>query len=196
MSILHSFIRTNPLAGADADLLSRCKEGDQEAWETLIHKYRNLIYSIPIRMGISQEDANEIFQEACLTLLSELHHIREPKTLPAWLIKVTMHKCSRYRRSAARFPLNGKELILQQAVSGDVPDDMVLELQQVQMLRVAISELAERCRNLIERLFLTTPAEPYESVAKALGIATGSIGFTRMRCLGRLRRLLEEKGFQ
>jgi DNA-directed RNA polymerase specialized sigma24 family protein len=45
-------------------------------------------------------------------------------------------------------------------------------------------------------LFFTTPAVPYEEVAKLLGVAKGSIGFIRMQCLERLRRHLVNKGFR
>jgi DNA-directed RNA polymerase specialized sigma24 family protein len=63
-------------------------------------------------------------------------------------------------------------------------------------LREAVARLSPRCRELIRLLFFEIPARPYEEVARHLGLAKGSIGFIRMRCLERLRRLLEEKGFR
>jgi DNA-directed RNA polymerase specialized sigma24 family protein len=44
-------------------------------------------------------------------------------------------------------------------------------------------------------LFFEEPARPYQDVARELGIATGSIGFIRQRCLDRLRKKLVEAGF-
>jgi len=44
-------------------------------------------------------------------------------------------------------------------------------------------------------LFFETPPRPYEEIAKELGIATGSIGFIRGRCLEKLKQQLENKGF-
>jgi DNA-directed RNA polymerase specialized sigma24 family protein len=41
-------------------------------------------------------------------------------------------------------------------------------------------------------LFFEQPPLPYEEVAKRLGLATGSIGFIRSRCLHRLQKLLQE----
>lgn len=195
MNLLHLTPESGSAVASDEHLLRRCKEGSQEDWETLIRKYRNLIYSIPIRLGLSQEDANEIFQETCLALLSELPQIREPKTLPAWLIKVTVRKCSRFRRGSSRFPLDFSEDALERMTSPDNPGGVLVELQRTQILRESILELASRCKTLIEKLFLTIPAESYEVIAQNLGIPKGSIGFNRMRCLSHLRQLLEEKGF-
>jgi hypothetical protein len=44
-------------------------------------------------------------------------------------------------------------------------------------------------------LFFEQPPRPYNEVAQALGLATGSIGFIRGRCLGRLQKILAELGF-
>jgi len=44
----------------------------------LIDKYRNLIYSIPIKYRASPEDAADIFQSVCLELFSHLSQLRKP----------------------------------------------------------------------------------------------------------------------
>jgi hypothetical protein len=44
-------------------------------------------------------------------------------------------------------------------------------------------------------LFFENPARPYPEVAASLGIATGSVGFIRRRCLDRLKASLEAAGF-
>jgi DNA-directed RNA polymerase specialized sigma24 family protein len=49
---------------------------------------------------------------------------------------------------------------------------------------------------MVHLLFFQEPPLPYEDVARKIGVAKGSIGFLRMRCLERLRKALEEKGFK
>lgn len=60
-------------------------------------------------------------------------------------------------------------------------------------MRAAVTALPERCRQLVEQLFFTTPP-PYAEVAKRLGLATGSIGFIRGRCLKKLEAGLKKEG--
>jgi DNA-directed RNA polymerase specialized sigma24 family protein len=55
--------------------------------------------------------------------------------------------------------------------------------------------LTPQCQRLIELLFFETPARPYTEVAKEMGLALGSIGFTREKCIERLRRQLDKVGF-
>jgi DNA-directed RNA polymerase specialized sigma24 family protein len=77
-----------------------------------------------------------------------------------------------------------------------VADEVLERVADEQMLRDAVASLPERCRQLVGMLFFETPPRPYQEVAAALGLATGSIGFIRGRCLTRLRRQLEKMGFR
>ena len=69
------------------------------------------------------------------------------------------------------------------------------ELEQEQIVRDALASLTPRCREMIRLLFYEHPPLPYKEVAKRLGLATGSIGFIRGRCLKRLAKALEKAGF-
>ena len=75
-----------------------------------------------------------------------------------------------------------------------LPDSLIDHCQRTQALRDGIEALPERCQAMVRMLFFETPARPYKEVAHALGVATGSIGFMRMKCLDRLRSVLERVG--
>jgi DNA-directed RNA polymerase specialized sigma24 family protein len=72
---------------------------------------------------------------------------------------------------------------------------LIEELEREQALREALRELSPRCRRLIHALFFVQPPRSYQAIATELGLATGSIGFIRARCLDQLRRRLEKRGF-
>jgi RNA polymerase sigma factor (sigma-70 family) len=180
---------------SDEQLVRGCLKGNEEAWFGLIDKYKNLIYSIPVKYRTPSDDANEIFQQVCFELLTALPHLREVKSLGAWLITITSHKCADWRRREQRYqPMDDNRADEIPALS-KAPDTLLLEVEREQILREALPQIAPRCRVLIQMLFFDNPAVPYEQVAAGLGLARGSIGFIRMRCLRQLRRLLEQKGF-
>jgi RNA polymerase sigma factor (sigma-70 family) len=186
---------TNGMAG-DQAVIEACLKGHEDAWSALIDKYKNLIFCIPVRQGFSREDSCEIFQQVCLILLSELSRLREHRTLAAWLIRVTANECWHQRRKESRHRAADRGVNQEEVALPAEVENMLREFQREQTLREEVAEMATRCRRLIKMLFFTTPAVPYEQVAKSLGVARGSIGFIRMRCLERLRRTLEEKGFE
>jgi RNA polymerase sigma factor (sigma-70 family) len=163
----------------------------------LVDKYKNLIYSIPIKWGIPPDGAGDIFQQVCAGLVAELPNLRESKSLPAWLVKVTAHKCFHWSHQEQRFyPIQAEQAEELLAQATNAPDRLLLETEREQMLREALSQIPSRCSELIRMLFFEYPAVPYEEVAKTLRLSKGSIGFIRMRCLARLRRVLEQKGFR
>jgi RNA polymerase sigma factor (sigma-70 family) len=180
-----------------ARLVRDCLQGHEDAWLALVDRYKNLIYSIPLKYGLSADDAAEIFQSVCLSLLSELPKIRDPQALPAWLIQVTSRRCAQWQRERDQFldvDAEAMETHVEKR-SKELSREQVRELELEQMLREALAGLSTQCRQLIEMLFYESPARPYEEVAATLGLATGSIGFTRKRCLDYLRKKLEHAGF-
>jgi len=181
----------------DDRLVAACRKGDQQAWAALVDKYKNLIFSIPIKLGL-YDDAADIFQAVCLDLLTDLPRLREPRALPKWLMQTCYHKCLQVRRRAGKnVPLADEdgEPHAEGGVPSTLPDDMLVQLEKEQMVRNAISELSPRCELMVRMLFFETPPRPYEEIARELGIATGSIGFIRGRCLIKLKQQLENMGF-
>lgn len=177
----------------DEQLVRDCLKGRESAWSALINKYKNLIFSIPIKYGFSEEDSADIFQAVCMDLLTELPNLREPKALAGWLIQVTRNKCFHRKQEKVRHLMT--ELEGDQPSEDEAAHTLISELQQDQLLRDALSGLGARCRQLVQMLFFEMPARPYQQVAKDLKLAPGSIGFIRRRCLDKLRERLEQMGF-
>ena len=176
-------------------MVAECLAGNENAWSALLDRYKNLIYAIPLRYGAPHQDAADIFQAVCLDLFNELPRLREAEALQGWLIRVTTHKCYHWKRrqiQASDLDGDGDECTVAVQV---IPPDILAEIEREQMVREAIGQLPARCREMIELLFFEQPPAPYAEVARRLNLATGSIGFIRGRCLKRLRKVLEEKGF-
>lgn len=189
-------LANNENAATDAELVRKCLLADEAAWKALVARYKNLIYSIPVRYGFSQEDATDIFQAVCLDLVCELSRVRDPQALAGWLIRVTHHKCFHHKRERQRYVAADPNQPEPEVVTEQIPEAFLTRFEQDQYVRTAVRELNPRCRELVHCLFFELPARPYQEVAKQLGLATGSIGFIRRRCLNKLRDRLEELGVQ
>jgi RNA polymerase sigma factor (sigma-70 family) len=177
----------------DELLIHECLNGNGQAWTALIDKYKNLVFSIPVKYGFSPDDATEIFQAVCLILLRELGRIREPRALAAWLIRTTAHQCKRFRNDRRPY-VNGQIDENMHVGTEQLPDEFLQQLEREQMVREALDEQSPECRRLLNLLFFEIPPVRYDEAAQALGLAKGSIGATRIRCLEKLRRSLEKRG--
>ena len=179
----------------DTRLVKECRSGNEEAWSLLIDKYKALIYSIPVKYSLSQQEAADVFQATCMELLVRLPQLREPRALPKWLMQVAHHECYRVKRMNQRVVSRDAEPDLPEPETPAIAESLVQQTQEEQMLREAMMALTPQCRRLVELLFFEIPARPYTEVAVELGLALGSIGFTRQKCIERLRRQLEQLGF-
>ena len=179
----------------DARLVHECVSGSEEAWRALILKYKNLIFSIPVKYGFSTDDSTDIFQAVCLDLLSELPKLRKVKALPKWIMQITAHKCFHRKQQQQRTEVMDPAAKEFQKSTPSRAQEALQEAEDEQSLRQAMAELPPRCRELVHMLFYDEPVRPYQEIAATLGIAVGSIGFIRQRCLERLRKRLLETGF-
>jgi RNA polymerase sigma factor (sigma-70 family) len=184
-----------PAAWSDTRLVKACLSGDEEAWSSLIDKYKALIYSIPVKYGLSRQEAADVFQATCTELLVRLPELREPRALPKWLMQVAHHESYRWKRQSQRTVSRDAETDLPEPTTPAIAESLFQQTQEEQMLREAMTVLTPQCRRLVELLFFETPSRPYTEVAAELGLAVGSIGFTRQKCLERLRVQLDELGF-
>ncbi|HKD78962.1 MAG TPA: sigma-70 family RNA polymerase sigma factor [Candidatus Angelobacter sp.] len=180
----------------DEWLVQGCLQRDQRAWEELIDKYKRLIFSIPIKYGASPDDAADVFQAVCIEVLNSLPQLKSAQSLRSWLITVTIRQSYRWKkRQANHVELDAMERDAAEGIASTTYADTLAQLEQEQIVREVVSQLTPRHRELVRLLFFEQPALPYAEVARRLGLATGSIGFIRGRCLEKLRKALLEHGF-
>jgi len=176
-------------ASVIADLVSRARNGEQQAWDALVERYAPLIWSICRKYRLHDSDAEDASQSVWLHLVNHLDSVRDPAALPGWLATTTRRECTRILRVAKR-----------SQVVEDVPDIENIPAEQARtveqellvaerhaVLREAFMDLPPAGQLLIALLTIDPPL-PYAEIAARLGIQVGSIGPTRARCLDRLRR--------
>lgn len=185
----------NPLdaTSSDEDLVRECRAGNQKAWAALIEKYQRLVYSMPAKFYLPPEDAADIFQSVWADLYRDLPRLEQANAVRAWLMTAATRRCLllKKRRQKMQSTTGLENDLADPALDVGVVQAEIVRDQQV---REAIAALPERCRRIVEMLFYEQPPQPYADVARHLGLAEGSIGFIRGRCLKRLRDMLREQG--
>src|SRR5438067_6147342 len=81
---------------SDAQIIDACLAGDESAWQALISRYKRLVYSVPVKWGLSPDDAVDIFQGVWMDCFRQLSSVRNLERLQPWLIRVAVRKCHRF----------------------------------------------------------------------------------------------------
>src|SRR4051812_20536767 len=95
---MNLLVRTDDLD----DLVQRCIKRDAQAWSRLVERFQNLVYSIPRRYGLNEEDAADVFQTTFQALLRNLDKIEAARTLPKWLSVTASRESLRVKRISSR----------------------------------------------------------------------------------------------
>jgi RNA polymerase sigma factor (sigma-70 family) len=170
-------------------LVTRARNGEEQAWDALVERYAPLIWSICRRHRLGGAEADDVGQRVWLQLVDHLDNIREPAALPGWLATTTRRECARAQRAAHRAPATGDTPDAQTMADphARTAEQQLLAAERHAALRAAFARLPPCCQQLIT-LLIQDPPLPYATISATLNIPAGSIGPNRGRCLEKLRR--------
>jgi RNA polymerase sigma factor (sigma-70 family) len=169
---------------ADADLVARCRGGDQEAWAELVNRFSRYVYAITSRVyRLSSHDAEDVFQDVFARTFEHLDELRDDAAVRPWIATLTRRLCVDKLRSG------GREQPVEEPLDGLGTDDALDELDEAMMIHDAMRMLPEHCAEILDRFF--TRDESYKTIGAALELPPGTIASRISRCLSKLRSQLE-----
>ena len=181
---------------SDGDLIRRCRQGSRGAWQQLLNRYERLVYSIPLRYGMSRDDAADIAQITFTILIQSIDSLPEDSRLGSWLVTVarrhTWRLLERNRRERASEHLEGADIAENAVLLGKSDADSIEHWELAEWLDAGLSKIGAACRELLLALYFQPERSSYAEVAAHLGMPIGSIGPSRARCLKRLKQVLGE----
>ena len=172
-------------AASDAQLVARCRAGDQQAWEALVDRYARYVHAIVVRVyRLDSHDAEDVFQEVFARAFERLDTLRDGDALRPWIAQ-TARNCAvdTLRRS-------GRELPVDEVPEG--VDDGVARLDEALTVHEALDRLSVECHEILDRFFCRD--ESYRTIGADLDLPPGTIASRIARCLSRLRDVLDPGG--
>lgn len=182
-------------APSDPELVRRCLADDPTAWTALTERYGDVVYGIARRHGLAEDTASDVVQEVFLALLKSLKRLRDAERLLAWVVRAARREVWRQVRRGRARKKREQGVARPDVAAGPKPGDTVGDDEARATVRAAYGALGERCRRLLDALFLVEEGVAYTQIAQDLGLAVGSIGALRRRCLESLRDELVRLGF-
>lgn len=184
---------------SDEQLLDQARQGDFQAFETLVNRYERRIYALARRIVGRLHDAEEVVQQTFLTLLEHLEDFRGESAFSTWLLRIaTNHALALLRRQAVRatLPLEGASfgddengLPLPQAIAEwrESPEEILSRKETRELVEEALQSLDEKYR----LVFVLRDIEGFSTAetAQILQISEANVKIRLMRA----RLMLREK---
>ena len=174
---------------ADAELVARCRNGDQVAWSALVERYSRYVYAIVVRgFRLQDDEAEDAFQDVFLRVYERLGTLRDDDALRPWIAQVARRICldrlSERTRDAQRDGAFDEEL------ADGASDGELAGIEEAMDVHEALAGLEPPCREMLDRFFARD--EPYRVIAASLDLPMGTVASRISRCLDKLRELLLE----
>jgi RNA polymerase sigma factor (sigma-70 family) len=166
------------------ELLLRAAAGEREAWDALVDRFGQMVWSVARSFRLDDAAASDVAQTVWLRLIENVDRIQDPERLPGWLATTCRREALRViKRSERSVPSDFEYDIEDPSPS---LESMMIEDEETREVVQALRELGEECQQLL-RLLTVEPALSYEEIAEATGRPVGSLGPTRGRCVERLK---------
>jgi RNA polymerase sigma-70 factor (ECF subfamily) len=177
--------RRDSVAPDEAELVARCRGGDQEAWRELVERHARLVNGV-LRgvFRLSSHDAEDVFQEVFTRVYVRLGTLREDHAVGSWIGQIARNAAlDRLRSAPADLDADG-------AVNERVFDEPFAALEDALTVRAALARLPDHQGEILDRFFARD--ESYQTISAALDLPSGTIASRISRALAALRREIEE----
>jgi RNA polymerase sigma-70 factor (ECF subfamily) len=87
----------------DRDLVSRAKQGDKDAFTSLVLRHGDRLYSVAFRVLRDTSRAEDAVQQTFLTAWREIRRLRDADRLEAWLYRLLLNACFAELRHTRRW---------------------------------------------------------------------------------------------
>jgi RNA polymerase sigma factor (sigma-70 family) len=174
----------------DSDDLGRAVRaaaaGDEKAWTLLVGRFTPTLRGIVRGYRLGAADVDDVVQSTWALALPAIAKLREPDAIGGWLCVIARREALR-TIDRRRCEVSVDESALPEPEEHATAETAIVEHEESHAVHAAVGRLSGRQRTLVS-LFLQDPGMSYAEVSTRLGLPIGSIGPTRERALGRLRR--------
>jgi RNA polymerase sigma-70 factor (ECF subfamily) len=186
----------------EANLLARCRRGETDAWDELFDRHYAAAGRFVFQLGsdFSREDVEEICQEAFLSVIRNLHSFQGGSQFQTWLFRIAANKARDFRekqhaakRGGGHTPLslNAEDsetgLTLDPPSTAPSPDADLLNVERAELVREALDQIGEPCREIIELRYFGDLS--YDELSRDLELNPKTVSSRLSKCLDKLEAI-------
>lgn len=186
-------------ARQDLVLVDAAKNGDQSAYGQLMDRYRDSIYYMMMKMVRNADDADDLTIEAFGKAFSRLDQYQPGFAFSTWLFKIASNNCIDFiRKKRVKVTSmdtgytneDGESIRIDARSTTRDPEETIIHNQKVKHMRLLVSKLKPRYRELIEKRYFEELS--YEEIAEELNLPLGTVKAQLFRARDFLAQMMEQ----
>lgn len=174
-----------------AECCARWLDGDAAGLEDLVRLMTPVLWQVARACSLGRNEAEDVVQSTWVAFVRSSSRLRDAQSVGGWLTTTARREAWRVSRSGSRDTVLEDEVLERAVPPQQSAEAQALTREGGERLWSAVASLDQRCQMLL-RIVAFADRPDYAGIARDLEMPIGSIGPTRMRCLRRLRALLDE----
>jgi RNA polymerase sigma-70 factor (ECF subfamily) len=186
----------------DMQLVAHCKSGDKQAFEELVYRYQDIVFSLCVRLLGNHADGEDAAQETFIKAYQALQGFKGDASFSTWLFRIATNVCRNHQVSFfGKF--SRKVLRLDKQVQdedgnsspafevpshSDAPDTVLQKKQTARTIQKALAKLPAKHRELI--VLADIQELSYEEIQGITALALGTIKSRLARAREAMKRFL------
>jgi len=188
-------------AAADYALVLKAIKNDQQAYATLMNRYKNSVFHTIYKMVNNTEEANDLTLEAFGKAFHKLPSYAPTYAFSTWLYRIAINNCIDSLRKKRLKVLSIDDPIepggandFANNIKSDAlnPEEKVIRSQKLSMVRRVIDTMSDKYRTMLELRYYEEYS--YDEIAKELDIPLGTVKAQLFRAKEILSGLLQQPG--
>jgi RNA polymerase sigma-70 factor, ECF subfamily len=170
-----------------SQLVHQAQHGNREAVTSLYRLFAPKIFRYLVRRLPTTQDAEDVMGEVFVGMVEGLKTYKDTGApFESWLYRIASHRTSDFYRRSKRAP--DEELSEMMGSGEDLPEDQLINQQNIQSMRAAIQQLPEEHQTILILRFVER--KTHEEVAQVMGKSASAIRTAQFRALAQLSELL------
>ena len=177
---------------SNSELVKKSQLGDKSAFEELVKRHQELVFSISFKLTGNRELANDVAQEAFIRAWKAIGKFRGDSTFGTWIYRITVNTAWTLRKKAKKhYSLNIEDT--QEPVVVDEkkdPELVAINSDLSLVLRKALNQIPLEQRIIVE--LKNIEGRSHKEIADYLDISVTAAKVRLHRAHQKLRNILEE----
>jgi RNA polymerase sigma-70 factor, ECF subfamily len=178
----------------DTTLVRRTLSGDQEAFSSLVEKYKDPVFNVAYRMLGNPTEAEDVAQEAFVRAYTQLHTYKETHRFSTWLLSIASHLSidQLRRRRFLALPLENVPFLEWIADVGPGPEQSALRHETADDMQRILDTLPVKYRAVL--LLRYWHDFSYEEIAQTLDLTPALVKARLHRARELVARTMKAQG--
>lgn len=171
--------------------IDRIKEGNKEAFKWVVDRYRDMVYTICLRMLVNEADAMEAAQDVFVKAFRAIGTFQEKARFSTWLYRITYNQCISVIRKKVRVIDLVDDVPEGEISESDIDGlEMITIEERKECLQMALDALPETDSVVVTLFYLEELS--LEEIAKITGLTSGNIRIKLHRSRKKMYRVISE----